>query len=40
MGDVGSCGAQSLRLTPPPDAYREKVVPQAALGWQDAKEIW
>lgn len=28
-----------LRLTLPPDACREKLVPRAALGWQDAREI-
>lgn len=37
---MGGYGAWGLRLTPLPDACREKLVPQAALGWQDTKERW
>lgn len=39
-GDVGGCAAWGLRLIPPPDPCREKLVPRAAQGWQDAKESW
>jgi hypothetical protein len=28
------------RLIPPPDAYREKLVFQAVLVWQDGKARW
>lgn len=39
-GDMGICGAWGLSLTPLPDLCREKLVPLAALGWQDAREMW
>lgn len=33
-------GPRGPQADPPPDACREKLVPWAALGWQDAREIW
>lgn len=40
MGGCGVYGAWGLRLTPPSDCFREKLVPRAAQGWQDVKASW